>query len=65
MGALSGKGIANPMATILAGAMMLHFLGEPEASHRLESTRGSDSFGRKAPDTRSGRQPEPKKWVPQ
>jgi tartrate dehydrogenase/decarboxylase/D-malate dehydrogenase len=35
---ISGKGIANPMATILAGAMMLEFLGEPEASDRLEST---------------------------
>jgi tartrate dehydrogenase/decarboxylase/D-malate dehydrogenase len=35
---ISGKGIANPLATILAGAMMLEFLGEPEASHRLEST---------------------------
>ena len=35
---ISGKGIANPLATILAGAMMLEFLGEPEASHQVEST---------------------------
>jgi tartrate dehydrogenase/decarboxylase/D-malate dehydrogenase len=27
-----GKGIANPLATILAGAMMLDFIGEPTAA---------------------------------
>jgi tartrate dehydrogenase/decarboxylase/D-malate dehydrogenase len=35
---ISGKGIANPLATILAGAMMLEFLGEPDASQQLESS---------------------------
>lgn len=32
---ISGKGMANPMAAIFAGAMMLEFLGEVEASRRL------------------------------
>ncbi len=32
-----GRGIANPMATILAGAMMLDFLGEEEAARTIES----------------------------
>ena len=30
-------GIANPTATIIAGAMMLRHLGEPEAAERIES----------------------------
>ena len=34
---IAGRGIANPMATILAGAMMLDFLGEEEAAKRTES----------------------------
>ena len=32
-----GKGIANPLATMLAGAMMLDFLGETEAAARVDS----------------------------
>jgi tartrate dehydrogenase/decarboxylase / D-malate dehydrogenase len=35
---IAGRGIANPMATMLAGAMMLDFLGEPEAAARLEQS---------------------------
>jgi len=35
---IAGKNIANPMATILAGAMMLEHLGEPEASRLVESS---------------------------
>jgi len=35
---ISGKGVANPMAAIFAGAMMLEFLGEVEASRRLEES---------------------------
>jgi tartrate dehydrogenase/decarboxylase/D-malate dehydrogenase len=31
-----GKGIANPLATVLAGAMMLEFLGEAAAAARVE-----------------------------
>jgi tartrate dehydrogenase/decarboxylase / D-malate dehydrogenase len=34
---IAGKGIANPLATILAGAMMLDFLGEPAAARRIEA----------------------------
>lgn len=30
---IAGKGIANPIAAIWAGAMMLEFLGEPEAAN--------------------------------
>ncbi|MEP6915500.1 MAG: tartrate dehydrogenase [Acidobacteriota bacterium] len=33
---IAGRGVANPMATMLAGAMMLEFLGEPAASARVE-----------------------------
>jgi tartrate dehydrogenase/decarboxylase/D-malate dehydrogenase len=35
---ISGKGVANPMAAIFAGAMMLEFLGEVQASRRLEES---------------------------
>ena len=35
---IAGKGIANPLATILSAAMMLRFsLGQPEAANRIES----------------------------
>jgi tartrate dehydrogenase/decarboxylase/D-malate dehydrogenase len=33
---IAGKGIANPLATMLAGAMMLDFLGEKDAAVRVE-----------------------------
>ena len=34
---IAGKGIANPLATILSAAMMLrHSLGHPEAAARIE-----------------------------
>lgn len=32
---IAGQGIANPIAAIWAGAMMLDFLGEPEAGQRV------------------------------
>jgi len=34
---IAGKGIANPVATILSAAMMLKWLGEKEAADRLEA----------------------------
>ena len=34
---IAGRGVANPMATMLAGAMMLDFLGETEAARLVES----------------------------
>ena len=34
---IAGKGIANPLATIWAGAMMLEFLGEAGAARRLRA----------------------------
>jgi len=33
---IAGQGIANPTALILAGAMMLSYLGEEEAAQRVE-----------------------------
>ena len=34
---IAGKGIANPLATILSAAMMLRFsLNQPEAAERIE-----------------------------
>ncbi|MCD6289073.1 MAG: NAD-dependent isocitrate dehydrogenase, partial [Anaerolineae bacterium] len=34
---IAGRGIANPIAAILAGALMLDFLGEPEVADRIRS----------------------------
>jgi 3-isopropylmalate dehydrogenase len=35
---IAGKGVANPLATILSAAMMLRFsLGQPEAAQRIEA----------------------------
>ena len=34
---IAGRGIANPIATILAGAMMLEHIGEPDAAGRVEA----------------------------
>jgi tartrate dehydrogenase/decarboxylase/D-malate dehydrogenase len=34
---IMGKGIANPLATISAVAMMLDHLGEPEAARRVDA----------------------------
>ena len=33
---IAGRGIANPMAAMLAGALMLDFLGEPAAAALVE-----------------------------
>jgi tartrate dehydrogenase/decarboxylase/D-malate dehydrogenase len=33
---IAGRGIANPMAAILAGAMMVDFLGEPGTASRID-----------------------------
>ncbi len=39
---IAGKGIANPLATILSAAMMLRFsLNQPQAADRIESAVGS------------------------
>jgi tartrate dehydrogenase/decarboxylase / D-malate dehydrogenase len=34
---IAGRGVANPLAAILAGAMMLDHLGEPQAGSRVEA----------------------------
>jgi tartrate dehydrogenase/decarboxylase/D-malate dehydrogenase len=34
---IAGRGVANPLATILAGAMMLEHLGEPDAAAGVEA----------------------------
>ncbi|MCB0132586.1 MAG: hypothetical protein KDD78_17110, partial [Caldilineaceae bacterium] len=33
---IAGRGIANPIATVLAGAMLLDHLGENAAARRIE-----------------------------
>lgn len=35
---IAGQGLANPLATILAGAMMLEHLGEAEAARKVEES---------------------------
>jgi isocitrate/isopropylmalate dehydrogenase len=35
--ALAGKDLANPIATILTGGLMLEQLGHPDAARRIES----------------------------
>jgi len=35
---IAGKGVSNPMATMLAGAMMLDFLGQPAAATLVEKS---------------------------
>ncbi len=35
---IAGKGVSNPLATILAGAMMLDHLGETQAAPKVESS---------------------------
>ncbi|KAA3663219.1 MAG: tartrate dehydrogenase [Chloroflexi bacterium] len=47
---IAGKGIANPIATILAGGMMLQHLGEPEAAALIEDAVAQVLMG----DVRSG-----------
>jgi tartrate dehydrogenase/decarboxylase / D-malate dehydrogenase len=37
---IAGKGIANPTAAILAGAMMLRHAGEIDAANRIEAAAG-------------------------
>src|SRR5688572_17471017 len=34
---IAGKGIANPVATILSAAMMMEWLGAPEAAAKIEA----------------------------
>lgn len=34
---IAGKGVANPTATFLSAAMMLEYLGEPQAAERVEN----------------------------
>ena len=34
---IAGQGVANPMAAVLAGAMMLEFLGEARAAAAVEA----------------------------
>jgi 3-isopropylmalate dehydrogenase len=64
---IAGKGVANPLATILSAAMMLRFsLNQPEAADRIESAvkhvlasgLRTATSGRKAP-----RRSAPAKWA--
>jgi isocitrate/isopropylmalate dehydrogenase len=38
---IAGKGIANPLATILSSAMMLRHLGEAESANTVERAVGT------------------------
>ena len=52
---IAGKGVANPLATILSVAMMLrHSLNQPEAADRIEAAVGAVlSAGLRTPDIHS------------
>ena len=45
---IAGRGVANPLATILAGSMMLDFLEQPEAAGRVEKAVAAVLAGRRA-----------------
>jgi homoisocitrate dehydrogenase len=48
---IAGRGIANPTATLLAAALLLHHLGEHEAAERLEcATHATLAAGIRTPD---------------
>jgi 3-isopropylmalate dehydrogenase len=48
---LAGKGVANPMAAVLTGALMLEQLGHPEAARDLErAVRETLAAGVRTPD---------------
>jgi 3-isopropylmalate dehydrogenase len=48
---LKGKGVANPMAAILTGALMFEQLGHPEAARHVErAVRGALADGARTPD---------------
>src|SRR5438552_4644505 len=48
---LAGKGIANPMAAVLTGALMFEQLGHPEAACDLEqAVRATLAAGVRTPD---------------
>jgi len=48
---LAGKGVANPMAAVLTGALMFAELGEPEAARDLErAVRSVLAAGVRTPD---------------
>ena len=48
---IAGKGIANPMAAILAGALMLEHLGQPEAARDVEqAVKAALGTGARTPD---------------
>lgn len=48
---IAGQGVANPAAAMLSGAMMLEYLGEPEAARRLrQAVRSVLKDGTLTPD---------------
>ena len=48
---LAGKGVANPVAAVLTGALMLEHLGHPEPARRLESAvKATLAAGVRTPD---------------
>jgi 3-isopropylmalate dehydrogenase len=54
--ALAGRGIANPMAAVLSGALMLEQLGAPQGAQRLEAAvQAALAEGVTTPDLGGGR----------
>jgi tartrate dehydrogenase/decarboxylase/D-malate dehydrogenase len=51
---IAGKGIASPLATILAVALMLDHIGQPEAKVELEATVATLLQGGKIRSLRTG-----------
>ncbi|MBA3256427.1 MAG: isocitrate/isopropylmalate dehydrogenase family protein, partial [Pyrinomonadaceae bacterium] len=48
---LAGKGVANPIGAILTSAMMVEYLGYPEAGKAIEAAvRGAVSRNETTPD---------------
>ena len=48
---LAGKGVANPMAAILTGALMFEQLGHPDAARRVErAVKDALAAGARTPD---------------
>jgi 3-isopropylmalate dehydrogenase len=52
---IAGKGIANPVATILSAAMMLEWLDHPELTTAAQRIRGARVRRSDKPHTRHGR----------
>jgi hypothetical protein len=55
--AIAGKGLANPLATMLAGAMMIEHMGETAAAQAVENAVRQTLAAGQTLTTWAGRQP--------